>query len=55
MVVGGGAVGAEYASIFADLGSQVTLVSRGTRLLPLLDHEISDALAESMRNSGARA
>ena len=54
MVVGGGAVGAEYASIFADLGSQVTLVSRGTRLLPLLDHEISDALAESMRESGAR-
>ena len=54
MVVGGGAVGAEYASIFADLGSRVTLVSRGTRLLPLLDHEISDALAESMRDSGAR-
>jgi len=54
MVVGGGAVGAEYASIFADLGSQVTLVSRGTRLLPMLDHEISDALAERMRDSGAR-
>jgi NAD(P) transhydrogenase len=54
LVVGGGAVGAEYASIFADLGSQVTLVSRGTRLLPMLDHEISDALAESMRESGAR-
>ena len=54
LVVGGGAVGAEYASIFADLGSQVTLVSRGTRLLPMLDHEISDALAESMRASGAR-
>ena len=53
LVVGGGAVGAEYASIFADLGSQVTLVSRGTRLLPMLDHEISDALAESMRTSGA--
>lgn len=54
LVVGGGAVGAEYASIFADLGSQVTVVSRGTRLLPILDHEISDALADSMRASGAR-
>jgi NAD(P) transhydrogenase len=53
LVIGGGAVGAEYASIFADLGSQVTLVSRGTRLLPMLDHEISDALAESMRATGA--
>jgi NAD(P) transhydrogenase len=54
VVVGGGAVGAEYASIFADLGSMVTLISRGTRLLPTLDHEISEALAESMRDSGAR-
>src|SRR5262249_28546294 len=45
VVVGGGAVGAEYASIFADLGSMVTVVSRGTRLLPMLDHEISEALA----------
>jgi NAD(P) transhydrogenase len=54
VVVGGGAVGAEYASIFADLGSQVTVVSRGTRLLPILDHEISDALADSLRASGAR-
>jgi NAD(P) transhydrogenase len=26
LVVGGGAVGAEYASIFADLGSQATVV-----------------------------
>ncbi len=54
VVVGGGAVGAEYASIFADLGSRVTVVSRGTRLLPTLDHEISEALADSMRESGAR-
>ncbi len=54
VVVGGGAVGAEYASIFAHLGVQVTLVSRGARLLPLLDHEISDALADSLRDSGAQ-
>ena len=54
VVVGGGAVGAEYASIFAHLGVRVTLVSRGARLLPLLDHEISDALADSLRSSGAR-
>jgi NAD(P) transhydrogenase len=54
VVVGGGAVGTEYASIFADLGSMVTVVSRGTRLLPTLDHEISEALADSLRESGAR-
>ncbi len=54
VVVGGGPVGCEYASIFASLGSEVTLVDRGTRLLPMLDGEISDSLARSLRNSGAR-
>ncbi len=34
LVVGGGPVGSEYASIFAALGVEVTLVDRGTRLLP---------------------
>ncbi len=54
LVVGGGPVGCEYASIFAALGVGVTLVDRGTRLLPMLDAELSEALAESLRQSGAR-
>jgi NAD(P) transhydrogenase len=54
MVVGGGPVGSEYASIFAALGVKVTLVDRGTRLLPMLDSELSEALAESVQRSGVR-
>ncbi len=54
LVVGGGPVGCEYASIFAALGVQVTLVDRGTRLLPLLDGELSEALAQSLTRMGAR-
>jgi NAD(P) transhydrogenase len=54
MVVGGGPIGCEYASIFAALGVEVTLVDRGNRLLPLLDAEMSEALAESLKRSGAR-
>jgi NAD(P) transhydrogenase len=54
LIVGGGPVGSEYASIFSALGVEVTLVDRGPRLLPLLDRELSDALAESLRRSGAR-
>jgi NAD(P) transhydrogenase len=54
LIVGGGPVGSEYASIFSALGVQVTLVDRATRLLPLLDRELSDALAENLRRSGAR-
>ena len=41
IVVGGGAVACEYASIFMALGAEVTLVDRGTRLLPFLDAECS--------------
>jgi NAD(P) transhydrogenase len=54
LIIGGGPVGCEYASIFTALGVEVTLVDRGTRLLPLLDRELSDALAENLRRSGAR-
>jgi NAD(P) transhydrogenase len=53
VVVGGGPVGAEYASIFAELGVKVTLVSHGDRLLPQLDHEISEAFLHTLQRAGA--
>ena len=37
VVVGGGAVACEYASIFMALGAEVTLIDRGERLMPFLD------------------
>jgi NAD(P) transhydrogenase len=54
LVIGGGPVGCEYASILTALGVEVTLVDRGTRLLPLLDGEMSAELAHSLERSGAR-
>ena len=48
-VLGGGVIGCEYACIFAAIGTRVTLVDRRHRLLPVLDGEISDALAYQMR------
>jgi NAD(P) transhydrogenase len=53
-VIGGGPVGCEYASIFADLGVEVTLVHGGTRLLPLVDCELSASFAENLERSHAR-
>jgi NAD(P) transhydrogenase len=47
-------VGCEYASIFAALGVQVTLVNRGSQLLPLLDRELSAALAARLERLGVR-
>jgi len=54
VVVGGGAVACEYASIFMALGADVTLVERGGRLLPFLDAELSTLLADILRSSGTR-
>jgi NAD(P) transhydrogenase len=54
VVVGGGAVGCEYASIFTAIGVQVTLVDSGGRLLPFLDAEISELLAEAFSGMGMR-
>jgi dihydrolipoamide dehydrogenase len=41
LIVGAGAVGIEFASIFSRFGSQVTVVEMLPRVLPLEDHEIS--------------
>jgi NAD(P) transhydrogenase len=45
VVIGGGPVGCEYASIFAALGVRVTLLDSAARLLPFLDDDISQAAA----------
>jgi NAD(P) transhydrogenase len=54
VVVGGGAVACEYASIFSALGMEVTLVSTGQRLLPFLDGEIAELLAQTFSGMGMR-
>jgi NAD(P) transhydrogenase len=54
VVVGGGAVGCEYASIFTALGVKVTLVDSGARLLSFFDDEISQLLARAFSTMGMR-
>ena len=52
VVVGGGAVGCEYASIFTALGTQVTLLEGADRLLAFADAEIAKEYAEVFRKQG---
>jgi NAD(P) transhydrogenase len=54
VVIGGGAVGCEYASIFTALGVEVTLVDSGERLLSFFDAEISELLARAFSRIGMR-
>ena len=51
-VVGGGAIGLEYCSTFAALGSRVTLVDRNPRLLQFADDEVVDTLVYHLRQNG---
>lgn len=55
VILGAGAVGAEFASIFNSFGSEVTLVEMLPRLLPLEDEEISKELGRVFRKRGIRA
>ena len=50
-VVGAGVIGIEYASMFAALGVQVTVIDQRPRPLEFLDYEIGDELIHQMRRS----
>ena len=51
-VVGAGVIGVEYASIFAALGTRVTLVDQRPGLLSFADAEIAEALQYLLRRRG---
>jgi NAD(P) transhydrogenase len=53
-VVGGGVIGCEYASVFATLGVQVTLLDGRDRLLPFVDQEIVARLTRELDSLGLR-
>jgi dihydrolipoamide dehydrogenase len=51
-ILGAGAVGVEFASVFASLGSKVTVLELLPRAVPLEDEEISAALEKAFRKRG---
>jgi NAD(P) transhydrogenase len=54
VIVGAGVIGSEYASIFAELGVEVTLVEPRNTLMRFLDDEIRAVLARGMEDAGIR-
>jgi len=50
VVVGAGVIGIEYASMFAALGSKVTVVERRDRMLEFCDLEVVEALKYHLRD-----
>lgn len=51
-IVGGSAVGAEWASLFATLGSEVTIIEMMPSLVPAEDGEVGKALGRSLSKRG---
>lgn len=52
LVVGGGYIGVELATVYHRLGSRVTIVEALDRLLPDMDRDASILLAKSLRREG---
>ncbi len=51
-VIGGGAIGCEFASMLADLGSKVTLVEAMENILPGCDREVAQVVEKSFQKKG---
>jgi len=54
IVLGGGIIGAEYASFFGALGCEVTVIDKKEHILPLLDSEIGIHLQTALTDIGLK-
>ena len=52
IVIGAGAVGLEFASIYRSFGAEVTLIEALPRMAPLEDEDVSKAVARAFRKRG---
>jgi dihydrolipoamide dehydrogenase len=55
IVMGSGAVGVEFASVYSRFGTETTLVELLPRLMPLEDEEVSKELEKSFRKRGIKS
>lgn len=54
VIAGGGYIATEFASIFHGLGSEVTLIYRGDKILRGFDEDLRDGLCETIAGRGIR-
>lgn len=55
VVMGAGAVGVEFASVYSRFGCETTIVELMPRLLPIEDEEVSKELEKSFRKRGLKS
>ena len=52
IIVGGGYIGLEFASMYAEFGSKVTLLEGGNRFMPRNDQDIANSVKEVLEKKG---
>ncbi|OPZ98312.1 MAG: Dihydrolipoyl dehydrogenase [Planctomycetes bacterium ADurb.Bin412] len=52
LIVGGGYIGCEFATVFAELGTKVIVVEMLDRLISMADKDLSDGLAKTFKKMG---
>ena len=52
LILGGGVIGCEFACLFAELGTKVTIVEMMDSIMPAIDRECASAVADQMRKAG---
>lgn len=52
VVIGGGAIGCEFASMLSDLGCQVTILEALPKILPGCDQDVADVVLRSFKKRG---
>ena len=52
VIIGGGAIGVEFATVWSSYGTQVTIVEMLPRIIPLEDEEVSTELGKAFQKRG---
>ena len=53
-IIGGGVIGMEFASIFSNLGSKVTVIEFMKQILPPFDSDIAKRLTQALKKKGVK-
>jgi dihydrolipoamide dehydrogenase len=53
-IIGAGAIGCEYADVYAAFGTEVTVIEALDRILPLEDKDVSAVVAKAFRKRGMK-
>lgn len=54
LIIGGGAIGLEFASFFRAIGSEVTIIEYNSRILAYADEDVSKFLSNALKKSGIK-